>query len=317
MTVSDMDRSLDFYTRVLGFVRMSDEEIAGADFERLQGVFGARARVVRLGLGDERLDLIEYLAPRGRSIPADARANDAWFQHVAIVVSDMDRAYERLRTHRVTHASTGPQTLPAWNPNAGGIRAFYFKDPDGHTLEILQFPTGKGDTKWHKRSDALFLGIDHTAIVTRDTDLALALYRDVLGLRVAGESENWGDEQEHLNNVFGARLRITTLKGLVGPGIELLEYLAPRDGRPYPADAKPNDILHWQTRLTTRQLPAALGRLRSAHVPFVSPGLVELSHARLGFTAGVLVRDPDGHALQLTNPPPGTSPHQSPSRSPR
>ena len=64
---------------------------------------------------------------------------------------------------------------------------------------------------------------------------------------MAGGSENWGTEQEHLNNVFGARLRITTLRAARGPGVELLEYLAPTDGRPYPADARANDLLHWET----------------------------------------------------------------------
>src|SRR5205085_5189828 len=69
----------------------------------------------------------------------DARSNDRWFQHVAIIVSDIDRAYQWLREHKVQHASPGPQLLPAWNPNAGGIRAFYFRDPDGHPLEVLWF----------------------------------------------------------------------------------------------------------------------------------------------------------------------------------
>lgn len=301
MTVSDMDRAVAFYTKVLTFEKLSDEEVTGADFERLQGVFGARARIVRLRLGDEIIELTEYLAPRGRPLPVDARSNDGWFQHIAIIVTDMDRAYALLRQHKVEHASTGPQRLPDWNPSAGGIKAFYFKDPDGHALEILQFPQGKGDTRWHRKSDRLFLGIDHTAIVARNTDASLAFYRDLLGLTIAGQSENFGEEQERLNNIFGARLRITTLKATHGPGIELLEYISPRDGRPYPADARANDIVHWQTRLTSRGLTSAVDALRQSRVPFVSPGAVELTHGRLGFRSGVLVRDPDGHAMQLTN----------------
>src|SRR5439155_656512 len=89
------------------------------------------------------------------------------------------------------------------------VRGFE-KVPDGHALEVLWFPPGKGAAKWQRR-DALFLGIDHTAIVVGDTARSLACYRDALGLVVAGESENWGPEQERLNNVAGARLRITTL----------------------------------------------------------------------------------------------------------
>jgi len=143
ITVSDMDRSVRFFTDVLGFEPVSDVEVAGEDYERLEGVFGLRMRVVRLRLGEEAIELTEYLAPRGRPIPADARSNDRSFQHVAIVVSDIDRAYRRLREHRAEHVSAGPQRLPDWNPKAGGIRAFYFKDPDGHVLEICSSRPGR------------------------------------------------------------------------------------------------------------------------------------------------------------------------------
>ena len=150
MTVADMERSVAFYAGVLGFEKVSDVEVWGGDYERLQGVFGVRMRVVRMRLGDESIELTEYLAPRGRPVPADSRSNDRWFQHIAIIVSDMDRAYAWLRQHHVQHASPAPQRLPDWNPNAAGIRAFYFKDPDGHFLEILWFPPDKGDARWHR-----------------------------------------------------------------------------------------------------------------------------------------------------------------------
>jgi catechol 2,3-dioxygenase-like lactoylglutathione lyase family enzyme len=261
-TVADLDRSVRFFVDVLGFTPLDEQEIAGDPWERLSGVFGMRARVARLRLGNEEVELSEYLAPRGRPVPPDARGNDRSFQHVAIVVGDMARAYARLREHRVAHASSGPQRLPDWNPNAGGIEAFYFRDPDGHFLELIAFPPGKGDPRWPRLAaqGGLFLGLDHTAIVATDTDESLKLYRDALGLKVAGESENWGTEQEHLNNVFGARLRITGLRAEAGPGIELLEYLAPRDGRPAPADLRANDLLQWQTCRPARSTARATRR---------------------------------------------------------
>ena len=299
LTVADMDRSVAFFADVLTFQKESDVELSSEALERLDGVFGLRIRVVRMRLGGEAIELTEYLAPKGRPVPVDSRSNDGWFQHVAIIVSDMDRAYQVLRQHKVEHASSGPQTLPAWNPNAGGIRAFYFKDPDGHALEILQFPTGKGDAKWHTPTDKLFLGIDHTAIVVRDTAASLRFYRDTLGLRVAGESENYGTEQEHLNNVFGARLRITSLRAAGGPGIEFLEYLAPRDGRPAPPDLHANDLAHWQTRVWTADADVAARTLTAAGVGLISPGTVRLADHALGFGAAVMARDPDGHAMEL------------------
>ena len=303
LTVGDMGRSIAFYSRVLGFEKLSDIEVWGDDWERLQGLFGLRMRVVRMRLGDEAIELTEYLTPRGRPVPADSRSNDRWFQHVAIIVSDMDRAYARLREHRVEHASPAPQRLPDWNPNAGGIRAFYFKDPDGHPLEILWFPPGKGDRRWQQPGDRLFLGIDHTAIVVADTERSLACYRDTLGLRVVGASENHGPEQERLNNVFGARLRITTLKAAAGPGVELLEYLTPQDGRPAPADTRANDLVHWQTRLVTADAEAAHRAVRGgACGGTISSAVVAPAEPVPGFARGALVRDPDGHALQVVQP---------------
>ncbi|HET7468509.1 MAG TPA: VOC family protein [Gemmatimonadales bacterium] len=288
MTVGDMDRSVAFYTGVLDFRVVSDDTAGGASYDSLQGLSGTSLRVVRLRLGDEYLQLTQYLSPRGRPGPAGARSNDRWFQHVAIIVSDMDSAYAHLRG-KVTEVSAGPQLLPKTIPNAAGIRAFYFKDPDGHPLEVLQFPPDKGDPKWHAITDRLFLGIDHTAIVVHDTRRSLAFYRDALGLRVAGESMNFGTEQERLNNVPGARLHITGLRAARGPGIEFLQYLTPRDGRPYPEDERPNDLVHWQTTIAVPDLASAARRVRQARARVVS----------VGFGEGLVVRDPDGHAVQL------------------
>jgi catechol 2,3-dioxygenase-like lactoylglutathione lyase family enzyme len=301
ITVSDLDRSIAFYREVLDFEPAGEAEVAGESWERLFGVFGMRLRIARLRLGDERVDLMQFLAPRGRPIPLDSHSNDRWFQHVAIIVRDMDAAYRRLRAHGVEHASSGPQRLPDWNPNAGGIEAFYFRDPDDNPLEILAFPPDKGDPKWRRPSDRLFLGIDHTAIVVADTVASLGWYRDVLGLRVAGESENWGPEQERLNNVFGARLRITALRAPAGPGVELLEYLAPRGGRPMPADTRANDGWHWQINMLGDP-DAAMARLREARANIVSGSVVETAEATLEFRRALLVRDPDGHAAMLQQP---------------
>jgi catechol 2,3-dioxygenase-like lactoylglutathione lyase family enzyme len=299
LTVSDMDRSVDFYTTVLDFEKVTDHELTGGAYETLQGVPGTRQRVVRLRLGEEYLELTEFLAPRGRPAPVDSRSNDHWFQHVAIIVSDMDRAYARLRRSNVEHASTGPQRLPETIPAAAGIRAFYFRDPDGHPLEVLQFPAGKGGAQWQRGDGRLFLGIDHTAIVVGNTAASLAFYRDVLGFRVAGESLNFGAEQERLNNVQGARLRITGLRASAGPGIEFLEYLSPRDGRPFPADERANDLVHWHTTVLVPAAEAAAAVLRRRRFRLISPGAVSLPDTALGFGRGVRVRDPDGHVIQL------------------
>ncbi|MBK8096990.1 MAG: VOC family protein [Planctomycetes bacterium] len=296
ITVADLDAAIAWYGAVFGCRVEGEQELDGAPIEALQGVFPARLRRARLRLGREAIELTQYLAPAGRPFPAGFASNDAIFQHIAIVTQDMPAAYAHLRRHRVRHASSGPQRLPESIPAASGIEAFYFRDPDGHVLEVIAFPAGKGDPRWQQPQAALFLGIDHTAIVVADTDASLRFWRDAVGLQVVGGSDNHGIEQERLNAVRGARLRITTLRGSGGPGVELLEYVAPGDGRPWPSDAQASDLWHWQTQIVVTDLEQALRAVQGAKVPLVSPGIVALADGG----QALLARDGDGHAVQLS-----------------
>jgi hypothetical protein len=74
--------------------------------------------------------------------------------------------------------------------------------------------------------------------------------------------------------------------------VELLEYLAPRDGRPFPPDTKASDLWHWQINVTAEALDGIEG------LRLVSSGAVDLPDPSLG-SAGQMVRDPDGHAVLL------------------
>jgi catechol 2,3-dioxygenase-like lactoylglutathione lyase family enzyme len=267
ITVSSLERAVEFYTRVLTFEKAGETTFTGPDWNAFFTLADARARVATLKLGDERIELTAFASP-GRPIPADSRSNDRWFQHIAIIVSDMGQAHRTLMGHNVRGISAAPQRLPDWNPNAGGIHAYYFRDPDNHALEILDFPSDKGQARWQRRH-RLFMGIDHTAITVSDTAQSLKFYRDALGMQVKGESLNHGPEQEALNDVPGARLRITSVGAKAGPAVEFLEYLHPRTGRPMPSDLRANDLAAWRI---------------------------------VGTVAGTkpsLLRDPDGHLVHL------------------
>jgi len=295
-TVSDLDRSVDFYTKVLSFQKESEREARLDSFDHLTGVFGTNVRVATLHLGKERLELVQYITPHGRPVPANSRANDGWFQHIAIVVSDMDQAYARLKQNHVPQISTDPQTLPLSNPAAGGVKAFYFQDPDNHSLELIYFPAGKGDPKWQGGKD-VFLGIDHTAIAVSNTERSLQFYVNTLGLKVTGESLNFGIEQEHLNHVFGSRVRITGLRGPAGPGIEFLEYVVPTDGRPMPADTQPDDLWFWNSSVLVNDVPGSVTELRKLKVRFLSSEPEDVEPLAEKGKQGVFIRDPDGHAV--------------------
>ena len=299
ITVSDMDRSVKFYTDVLGFKKISDEEVYGTEYEQLEGIFGLRMRVVNMQLGDEIIALTDYITSGGRSIPENAMSNDLIFQHIAIVVSNMEEAYKHLRTHMVMHVSTAPQTIPKDNIAAAGVKAFYFHDPDMHNLELIYFPKGKGQPKWQQTKGKLFLGIDHTAIGITNTDSSLKFYEDLLGIARKGDSWNMGMEQAHLNFVEGASLHITGLRSPVGPGIEFLEYLKPGAGKKYPSDTRADDIWYWQTTLIVDDAAVIFLKLKDAGYSFVSKGIVDLQNKIGKCSRGFIVKDGDGHAMFL------------------
>jgi gluconolactonase len=317
-TVSDMDRSVAFYSDVLTFKKISDVEVDGPEYDRFYGVFGVRARIVRMQLGAQQIELTQFLSPPDvRPIPVPSFSNDLWFQHFAVVVRDMDLAWEQLRQHHVRQISPRPQTIPMTNPAAAGIKAIKFRDPDGHNLELLWFPKGKGNPIWKKTfspthpgaagtapvpESNLFLGIDHTAMTVRSTESSTKFYRDLLGMTVAGGTLNMGTTQQYLDSLPGARTRVTGLMAKMGPpGLEFLEYELPTAGRPFPTDSHPTDLWHWQTTLVVSDIGAAAAHMQGmGHM--ISSGIATFPDKVLGFGKGFLVRDSDGHAMQIVSP---------------
>jgi catechol 2,3-dioxygenase-like lactoylglutathione lyase family enzyme len=296
ISTASLDRAVAFYTKVLDFrvVRIEDSSAS----VRLAPAASptARAETARLSLGDECLDITEYSAPTGKPFPEDSRANDYWFEHIAIVVSNMNEAYERVKAAHVGFVSNIPQVLPEWNKDAAGISAFYFRDPDGHYLELIHFPAGKGQTKWQLPATKTFLGIDHTAIAVANTEKSLRFYRDMLHFRVAGGSENYGEEQEHLSGVFNAHVLITSLRAESGIGIELLDYVTPRTGRPIPAELHVANLSCWQIPLQLEQGTVSAREMEALHFTH----WIELPARDGAEREAAWIKDPDGHLLELT-----------------
>lgn len=233
LTVADLDKMTAFFTEVLSFEKVENSQLEGASYDRLYEIPNAKARFVMLRLGAEPLYLIAF-DPPGNPYPS-IRSHDHLFQHIAIVVSDLERAHQRLSQYGVTAISEGPVTIPEWNGVAAGIQAFYFRSPEGHPLELISFPPQKGRPVW-QRKEHLFLGIDHTAMTVSHTRTSRHFYQDVLGMTCFGESLNYGSTQEALSGVSEAKVQITGLgyPGAVGMSLECLHYLNPTHGRPAP-----------------------------------------------------------------------------------
>jgi catechol 2,3-dioxygenase-like lactoylglutathione lyase family enzyme len=266
LTISDLERSIDFYANALGF------EVIAEDISTIESF---QVRRATLQLGDERIRLMQFLDCESKLIPSDSQSSDLWFQHFAIVVSDMDQAYAHLQSFPMEALSIKPQTLPLSNPEAAGVRAFKFKDPDRHNLELIWFPPDKRQAKWNS-SERLFLGIDHSAIAVASTEQSLYFYRDLLGMKVESSSLHEGIEQARLDGLSGAKVQVTGLRPIEGGlGIEFLDYLAPSNGRSFPQDWRICDIPHLHLELVIKDLEPAL--------------------------QNYLVQDPNGHTLWLVS----------------
>jgi catechol 2,3-dioxygenase-like lactoylglutathione lyase family enzyme len=299
LTVSDLRRSVAFYEAALGFSKVNERLIANGGEDRGVLSVGSQVRAATLKLGDETIELEQYVDAAGQPIPVDSRANDLWFQHFAIVVRDMNRAHAQLSRFQFQAISSAPQTLPQSNVAAAGIQAFKFKDPDGHPLELLHFPPGKGNPKWQRPTGRLFLGIDHSAITIASTVRSVEFYRDLLGLRLGGASFNSGTTQDRLDDVPGALVRITGLRAEseVGPGLEFLEYVRPSGGREAPPGLRVNDIAHVRVVLEVDDIDGLVDALeRRSATSRASPVACAAVSA---FGKCRLVRDPDGHVLML------------------
>ncbi|MFM8673656.1 MAG: VOC family protein [Vulcanococcus sp.] len=311
-TTANAEAAADFFASTLGFRRGDNLVIESGPYAELVGLAGSRLRLQRLHLGDEILELTEVLSlgsglRPGRPIPSDSRSCDLWFQHICIVVSDLDAASAQARQSIASGAlvgvSTGPQTLPDWNTAAAGIQAFKFRDPEGHNLELLQFPPDKGDDRWHgpQPTSAPFLGIDHSAISVADTPRSCRFYDELLGLRLGGDGVNSGPTQDGLDGLQDTRVRITGHRCPSGAGVECLNYQPPNSGRPQPADQGAQDLAHWQIRLRVEDLDRIAATAETYGGRVLQGGVIALGDQSsvVGSARALQLADPDGHVLQL------------------
>jgi catechol 2,3-dioxygenase-like lactoylglutathione lyase family enzyme len=138
LTVSSLDRSLAFYRDAVGLEVVLEQEKEGGYLSAITGYPRAHVRMAQLqGYGGSRIELFEYLEPRGRA--ASHEPADVGITHVCLLV---DHIHDALR--RLVEAGAEPLSDPVridTGANAGGW-GLYVRDPDGIVLELFQPPPG-------------------------------------------------------------------------------------------------------------------------------------------------------------------------------
>ena len=296
LVVEDLVAAELFFDEVLDFETI-ERGVKEPAYAALFGLPQVVARRTIMRLGDQHLALLAF-DPPGRAYPSGSTSTDLWFQHFAIIVSDMDAAYARLRADgRFSPISeAGPIVLP---PSSGSVTAFKFRDGEGHPLEFLSFPKGEGPEAWvKKRGNGLFLGIDHSAISVSDTAASIAFFQDGLGLTLGPQTENQGHEQSMMDAVAEARVTVTGLMpASAPPHVELLGYKVGAR-RPIAGETRANDSAATLFVLETDDLPTIVEALERLETLFVSPGIVTLSDG----ARAICVLDPDGHRFVILQP---------------
>lgn len=260
LNVANLARSQKFFTDLLGFRK-----------SRVPPFALPTAQSCVLALGDQAIELVEH-HPHGAPYPSGSTTSDLWFQHFTIVTADMPAAYARLqKAPAMSITNGGPQTLP---PETGNVIAYKFCDPDGHPLELIQFPSNNA------------VRIDHSAISVSDAERSIAFYR-LLGLEQTARRTDTGTVYDHLDRLSDVTVEVITLAapGAPPPHLELRCYENPRgrDGGPRGR----HDIAD-TTLVFSVEDPAGRANALKAAGFSSSPG-----------AGSVFVRDPDGHGVEL------------------
>src|SRR6266480_7557524 len=111
ITVSNLERSLDFWQNVLGFEFSHRAHQTGERVEQITGVKGAELKlaVVKTPSG-HKIELLEYLAPPDRKQHIDLRPCDVGHVHLALIVDNLDAVLSAIAASG-WKAAGKPQTL--------------------------------------------------------------------------------------------------------------------------------------------------------------------------------------------------------------
>jgi catechol 2,3-dioxygenase-like lactoylglutathione lyase family enzyme len=133
LTVSDLDRSINFYRDVVGMTTHSDVvEVDSEGFGRLTANPGAKLRTALLAAGTVLLQLVEYREGGGGRLALGH--HHVGSPHLSFWVDDAPTLRDEfVGRGNVVITSDIEAVVP-------GLRSFYVLDPDGVPVEFIERP---------------------------------------------------------------------------------------------------------------------------------------------------------------------------------
>ncbi len=134
ISVDDMEKSTDFYTRVMGMEVEVRVPYRGEVPGRIVGIPGAEFEMCLLCKGASRIELLAYKAkPDSRGYRPQ---NETGVVHVAFEVDDVKKEHERISALGYRFYSSPMQGRP------GANTVCYFEGPDNVVIELSELAAG-------------------------------------------------------------------------------------------------------------------------------------------------------------------------------
>jgi catechol 2,3-dioxygenase-like lactoylglutathione lyase family enzyme len=155
-----------------------------------------------------------------------------------------------------------------------------------------------------RAQDGLIVGMGNFfSPIVSDLDKAIAFYRDGIGLDVQGTPAN-AEQNPGLRNMFGlpdAQLRWMVARPAgMRTGVEIVEI---KRAESKPLERRMQDPGAFTLVLLVRELDPIVARLKKMGAPVVTTGGVPVDVPFGGKARGIVVKDPDGHFVELVQPP--------------
>ena len=133
LSVSNMQRSLEFYRDFLGMTVLMELDIQDNRIGRVIGFSEAKCKIMHLQLGATILELFEFTEPLGENIAKNMCPRNHGISHIGFEVNNIHRHLQDLQERGVEMLGELVEFRP-------GVLVAYFRGLDGEILEFRQQP---------------------------------------------------------------------------------------------------------------------------------------------------------------------------------
>lgn len=133
ISVTDLERSIRFYCDLLGMkMEWRIDHKKGETYEKIVGLSNVDVSFAMLSGWGGRIEIFQFHSPLGAPYPPDKPVSDKGITHLAFQVEEIGPLHEKLASNGVRFNAPPLAVRP-------GVRAAYFRDPDGITIEIVEY----------------------------------------------------------------------------------------------------------------------------------------------------------------------------------